>query len=82
MLHLELVYRELLAQEQLEGHSSTITRVSGLSPEKKSRVVKMCVLSSSSHVEPQSCDYRMLQLSIVHAQIFRLIPLEQAVDPK
>ena len=56
--------------------------ISGLSPEKKSRVVKMCVLSSSSHVEPQSCDYRMLQLSIAHAQTFRLIPLEQAVDPK
>ena len=27
VLHLELVYRELLAQEQLEGHSSTLTRV-------------------------------------------------------
>ena len=26
MLHLELVYRELLTQEQLDGHSSTITR--------------------------------------------------------
>ena len=27
VLHLELVYRELLTQEQLDGHSSTITRV-------------------------------------------------------
>ena len=27
VLHLELVYRELLMQEQLDGHSSTITRV-------------------------------------------------------
>ena len=26
VLHLELVYRELLTQEQLDGHSSTITR--------------------------------------------------------
>ena len=31
VLHLELVYRELLMQEQLDGHSSTITRVCSMS---------------------------------------------------